>query len=319
MTDLEQATRDAVDWLLLLERLPPEDAAHASFRQWLEQLPVHQVAWQRVNGVLAAPLADLRGSGQLPMAARALRSGAQVSRRRLVGGGLAGLLLALGGAAWLNRLAPLDQLFADLRTGTGERRSFSLDDGSRVTLDARSAVDVRSVGTVRELYLKAGAMLLQAAAQAGEPMTVRCRDGRLQCSGATLVLRQQQAATVLGVQQGCVLLTTGLGDSQLLQAGQVVRFDRQRITAQAASLWSRSTWAQGYLEVRDEALGEVVEALRPYRAGLLRISPQASRLRVYGSFPLAEVERTLLALAQTLPIEVASSGFWLTRIEMKNA
>ncbi|PYB76755.1 MULTISPECIES: FecR domain-containing protein [Pseudomonas] len=319
MTDLEQATRDAVDWLLLLERLPPEDAAHASFRHWLAQLPVHQVAWQRVNGVLAAPVADLRCSGQLPMAARALRSGAQVSRRRLVGGGLAGLLLTLGGGAWLNRLAPLDQLFADLRTGTGERRSFTLDDGSRGTLDARSAVDVRLAGTQRELYLEAGALLLHAVAQAGRPMTVRCRDGQLQCNDATLLLRQQQEATVLSVQQGSVLLTAGQGDNRLLQAGQVVRFDRQRIDAQAASLWSRSTWAQGYLEVRDEPLGEVLEALRPYRAGLLRISPQAARLRVYGSFPLADVERTLLALAQTLPIEVSNTGFWLTRIEMKNA
>jgi transmembrane sensor len=318
MTDLEQATRDAVDWLLLLERLPPEDAAHASFRQWLVQLPVHQLAWQRVNGVLAAPLADLRSSGQLPMAARALRSGAQVSRRRLVGGGLAGLLLALGGGAWLNRLTPLDQLFADLRTGTGEQRSFTLDDASRVTLDARSALDVRSAGALRELYLQAGAVLLQAAAQA-QPLTIGCRDGRVRCSGATLLLRQQQEATVLSVQQGAVLLTTGQGDSQVVQAGQAVRFDSQRITEQAPSLWSRSTWAQGYLEVRDEPLGEVVEALRPYRAGLLRISPQASRLRVYGSFPLADVQRTLLALAQTLPIEVSNSGFWLTRIEMQNA
>ena len=319
MKDLEQATRDAVDWLLLLERLPPEDAAHASFRQWLAQLPVHQVAWQRVSGVLAAPVADLRCSGQLPAAARALRSGAQVSRRRLVGGGLAGLLLALGGGAWLNRLAPLDQLFADLRTGTGERRSFTLDDGSQVTLDARSAVDVRLAGPQRALYLEAGALLLHAVAQTSRPMTVRCRDGQLQCNDATLLLRQQQEATVLSVQHGCVLLTAGQGDSRLLEAGQVVRFDGQRITEQTASLWSRMTWAQGYLDVRDEPLGEVVEALRPYRAGLLRISSQASRLRVYGSFPLGEVERTLLALAQTLPIEVSSSGFWLTRIEMKNA
>lgn len=318
MTDIEQATRDAVDWLLLLERLPPEDAAHASFRQWLMQMPVHQVAWQRVNGVLAAPVSDLRASGQLPVAARALRGSGQVSRRRFMEGGAAGLLLALGAAAWLDRLAPLDQMLADLRTGTGERRSFTLDEGSRVELDARSAVDLRMASGQRELNLVAGAMLLQVAELAGQPMMVRCRDGQLQCNGATLLLRQQQDATLLSVQQGSVLLSTAQGDSQAVQAGQVVRFDRQAIHAQAASLWSRSTWTQGHLDVRDEALGEVIEALRPYRAGLLRISPEAARLRVYGSFPLAEVDRTLQALAETLPIKVAHSGFWLTRIDQQN-
>ncbi|MCE1114717.1 FecR domain-containing protein [Pseudomonas sp. NMI795_08] len=318
MNSHEQATRDAVDWLLLLERLPPDDAAHASFRQWLAQGPAHVAAWQRVNGVLAAPLADLQASGQLPMAARALLSSPQLSRRRLMGGGLAGLLLAAGGVAWLNRLMPVDQLFADLRTGTGECRSFVLGDGSRVALDARSAVDVRVSGSQRELHLKAGGIVLQVAQQQALPMIVRCRDGRLQCSDATLLLRQQQATTVLSVQQGSVLLSTAQGDSLAVQAGQVVRFDGEGIQPQAASLWSRSTWTQGHLDVRDEPLGDVVEALRPYRGGLLRISPQAARLRVYGSFPLAQVERTLQALAETLPVEVSHSGFWLTRIELQN-
>lgn len=313
MSALEQATRDAVDWLLLLERVPPEDAAHARFRQWLTQQPEHPIAWQRVNGVLAAPLSELQSCGQLPMAVRALRRGAQVSRRGVLGGGVAGLLLALGGAAWLNRLTPVGQLFADLHTGTGEHRHFTLADGSLMELDARSAVDVEAQ---RDLYLKAGAMLLSAT-QGGQPMRVRCRDGELRCDGAILLLRQLHDASVLGVQQGTVLLRTAQGASQVLGTGQVVRFGPWGIERQPASMWSRSTWTQGHLDVRDEPLGDVVEALRPYRAGLLRVSPQAAQLRVYGSFPLAEVDRTLQALAETLPIEVSHSGFWLTSIDVQ--
>ncbi|CAM3759448.1 Protein FecR [Pseudomonas reidholzensis] len=318
MSALEQATRDAVDWLLLLERLPPDDAAHAGFRQWLAQAPAHQAAWQRVNGVLAAPLADLQATGQVQLAGRALRQSAQLSRRRLVGGGLAAVLLTLGSATWVNRLTPLEQLFADLRTGTGERRRVTLADGSRLQLDARSAVDVRLDDTARQLNLLAGAMLLTAADLPARPMILRCRDGQLQCNGATLLLRQQPDATLLSVQQGRVLLAAGQGASVEVEAGQVLRFDGRGVQPQAVSLWSRSTWTQGHLDVRDEPLGEVVEALRAYHAGLLRISPQAAQLRVYGSFPLGEVERTLQALAETLPISVERRGFWLTRIELQN-
>ncbi|HDS1736498.1 MULTISPECIES: FecR domain-containing protein [Pseudomonas] len=318
MSALEQATRDAVDWLLLLERLPAEDAAHAGFRQWLAQAPVHQAAWQRVNGLMAAPLADLQTTGQLHLAGRALRQSAQLSRRRVLGGGLAAVLLTLGSAAWVNRLMPLEHAFADLRTGTGERRRFTLADGSRVQLDARSALDVHLDASSRQLKLLTGAMLLEAADAPAQPMRVRCRDGLLQCNGATLLLRQQAAATLLSVQRGRVLLAAGQGASFEVQAGQVVRFDRQGVAAQAVSLWSRSTWTEGHLDVRDEPLGDVVEALRAYHPGLLRISPQAARLRVYGSFPLGEVDRTLQALAETLPITLQRSGFWLTRIEVHN-
>ncbi|MFC3217208.1 hypothetical protein [Comamonas sp. JC664] len=52
--------------------------------------------------------------------------------------------LALGGigvatALVADRLTPLGQLMADWHTGTGERREFTLADGTTVLLDARSA------------------------------------------------------------------------------------------------------------------------------------------------------------------------------------
>ncbi|MNF09808.1 fec operon regulator FecR [compost metagenome] len=56
------------------------------------------------------------------------------------------------------------------------------------------------------------------------------------------------------------------------------------------------------------ALGEVIDALRPYRDGVLRISEAAAKLRVFGVFPLDDSERSLQSLAQVLPITLSRYG-----------
>ncbi|MCS5514721.1 hypothetical protein NWF32_01095 [Pseudomonas qingdaonensis] len=67
-------------------------------------------------------------------------------------------------------------------------------------------------------------------------------------------------------------------------------------------------WMEGRLEVDDASLGSVIDALRPYRYGVLRVSPAAAQLRVFGVFPLDDSDRALQSLAQVLPISVEAFG-----------
>jgi transmembrane sensor len=69
--------------------------------------------------------------------------------------------------------------------------------------------------------------------------------------------------------------------------------------------------------VHDRPLQDVVDALRPYQPGVLRISLQAARLRVTGSFPLDDSERTLAALARSLPIAVQRRTGWWVSIDLR--
>jgi transmembrane sensor len=66
--------------------------------------------------------------------------------------------------------------------------------------------------------------------------------------------------------------------------------------------------------VLDESLEQVVDALRPYHRGFLRVAPQVRGLRVQGVFPIDDPDRTLNALAETLPIRVDHYSPWLTLI-----
>ncbi|PWB32415.1 iron dicitrate transport regulator FecR [Pseudomonas sp. SDI] len=321
-TALDHATHEAVDWLLKLEGQAPGSPTRQAFERWLGSNPAHARAWTQVNGLLGAPLADLheaeqRHPGQLAAASRALRGLPSPSRRKVLGGGLAMVLLGLGGAGIAQRVTPLGGLLADLHTATGERRSVILSDGSRLHLNARSAVDLRFDGRSRRILLRDGELQVDVVADPARPFIVETHDGRVQALGTRFSVSQQSAASCVAVQQHSVLLTTNSGRSQQVDSGQAFRFDSQHIAALAPSMRTRAAWRDGRIDVRDEPLGELVEALRPYRAGLLRISPQAAQVRVYGSFLLDDSARTLQSLAETLPIRVERFGPWLTRIDLK--
>ncbi|MEG0964951.1 MAG: FecR family protein [Pseudomonas sp.] len=318
---VDRATHEAVGWLLKLEEVPAQSREQRAFEHWLQQCPSHQAAWQRVNALLEGPLADLhqaeqRNPGQLAMASRSLRAQPSPSRRKVLGGGLAMILLGLGSAGLVHRRTPLGDLLADLHTGTGERRAVTLSDGSRLRLNARTAVDLRFTASQRLLVLRDGELQVDVVAETDRPFIVSTRQGQVQALGTRFTVRQDEQQSLVAVQEHAVLVTTGNATAQRVEAGQAFAFDGLRSVAVAPSLRTRASWTDGRVDVRDEPLGDLIEALRPYRAGLLRISPQAARIRVYGSFPLDDSERTLVSLSETLPIRVDSFGGWLTRIDL---
>lgn len=314
----EQVLHDAIDWMLRLEHLPASDPAHQAFEQWHQHCPEHRAAWQKVNGVLETAFADLQGlPGQAQVASRALRAVPDPSRRNLLGKGLALLLLGAGGVSVLNRLAPVADLLADARTATGERKSLLLADGSRLSLNARSAADIRFDARQRRVVLRAGELQVQVAPDSARPLIVATAYGEVRALGTRFMVRQEYERCLVSVQQHSVLLSTPDGSIRRVEAGQAFGFDRRGSVAVAPSMRTRDDWVQGRIEVRDEPLGELVEALRPYYGGLLRVSPQAAQVRVFGTFLVDDIERTLASLSETLPIRVDTLGFWLTRIDVK--
>lgn len=318
----DRATREAVDWLLRLESAQAGDAHTQAFERWLAQGAAQASAWQRVNALFSAPLANLaaveaRSPGQLQLASHTL--GQPVARRRLLSGGLAALLLSAAGLSLGNRATPLAQLLADLHTATGQRLDRSLPDGSHLQLDARSAADCLFNLGQRTIRLREGALHLRVAAGADRPLTLECRDGRLHCQDGQLVLRQLHNSSLLSVIAGQVRVQSRATAAQWVEAGQVLRFNHHASALEAPSIWSRAYWIDGRAELRDEPLGELVEVLRPYHAGWLRISPEAARLRTYGSFPLDDLPRTLKALEETLPVRIQQAAGWFVHIDLNNA
>ena len=237
--------------------------------------------------------------------------------RRYVLRAMAGLSV-LGGSLWFAASSDTGQaLTADLRTGTGERRSLTLADGSRLALNADSAVDLAFSGSHRLVRLRRGGLVVQVAADPSRPFIVRSAQGDVRALGTRFLVEQLADATRVVVLEHAVRASLPNGTELDLAEGQAALLHAQRIEPLTAGQAYRADWVQGHLSVLDEPLALVIDALRPYRPGFVRVSPQVRNLRVQGVFPLDDSERTLAALEETMPISVKRYGAWLTLIEAR--
>lgn len=97
---LDATTQTAIDWLLRLESGHACPSQRQVFKAWLADNPEHLAAWQRVAGVLKAPVATLHNvsqpdSGQLEAAQQALLGRPCTVHKKMLQGGLFLLLLSL--------------------------------------------------------------------------------------------------------------------------------------------------------------------------------------------------------------------------------
>ncbi|MHC6224076.1 DUF4880 domain-containing protein [Pseudomonas sp. X10] len=308
--DQERLIEQATHWIVLLRSGSASEADHQAFQTWRAQDPRHEQLCQRLETTLSVfqvPKAQGIGGAVLQ---RTLA--APSGRRKFIQGALLGAGVALGAGWGLNNplLAPM-QLGADISTGTGQRQRIALQDGSQLTMNAESAADVRFDDQWRLLKWRGGEGLIEIAGDS-RPFRVQTRAGSISAQVSRLLLHERGASCRVSALSAELELINQQGDGLLLQAGQSVTFDRFRFGAVQALSSTEGAWVDGLLEVRDSPLAEVIDALRPYRRGVLRVDPDIAGLRVSGLFRLDDSDIVLEALSRTLPIRVTRhSDYWV--------
>ncbi len=312
------ALEQAVDWMLLLRsgKATPQDRVACD--AWRTSDVEHERAWQSAATHIDGPFErlqsiDSRMPGQIDGARRALLV---PRRRRQFIGELLGLsAVALGAAAVTHRLTPLDGLTADLRAGTGERRSFTLNDGSTVWLNARSSANVSMDGPLRRLWLQAGDVLADISPIPGRLFRIDMDGPAVEAARGRVLVRRHGPRIVSAALTHDAILHLPGGSALPLVPGQGVMLEDGRLHSTPVQADASAAWVDGRLEVSDQPLSDVIAELRLYSPGFLRVSPEAGALRVHGSFPLDDTDAVLTALAETLPIRIRRAGALWVMIE----
>lgn len=308
----DRALNEAVEWLIRHEAAPLKDADLHAFEGWMYADAMHQAAWHRVNTAMAVPLSTVRNlQAQIPNVhvQAAMQALFHKRRRRVLKGALAVGSIAVTAGLVVERLTPLDQLMANLRTGTGERREFTLTDGTVVLLDARSAADVRYASGGLELLQRAGAILVKHAST--RALSVRTQDGQVYMEAGQLMSRVYADRTEVVAMEGVASVTLKERSPIFLSAGEGASFNAQRLNPLLGNPLDRTSWQQGMLAVDSWPLADVATALQAYFSGFIRVAPSVADLPVFGIFRL-DVQELLDTLVQTLPIRVRRLGPWIS-------
>nr|WP_269137529.1 FecR domain-containing protein [Pseudomonas sp. PGPR40] len=307
------AVEEAIEWTACMRSGEVQADEQKAFEAWIAN-PANALAWERVQVHLGATFLPLaRGSDSK---VRRVLQTPDPQRRRLLRGAL-----VLGGvgvsATLLGRQSTLfTNIVADLSTTTAQRRDFNLSDGSKLVLDARSAVDIDFTASQRNLVLRKGKLVIEVSDDP-RPLVVHTLHGFARSSAARFMVSLQGDTTHVWAMHSSLCVGRFDGQCSLLKSGVGARLNSEGIQPLAANRKGEISWESGRLSVDDWSLGEVIEALQPYRRGVLRIDPAAAQLRVSGLFSLDNSERALASLEQILPVRIEQYlGFW-TRIELR--
>ncbi|MGE0642269.1 MAG: FecR domain-containing protein [Nitrospira sp.] len=301
---------EATEWFARLRSENCSDEERRLFESWRSRAPEHAAAYEQVMALWSDPA--LRSAAtQAAALSRPFESTNPVARRVpfqvkpfALAATIAGVLILIG----LGMDLPL-RLASDYHTSTGERQVVQLSDGSVVTMNTRSAIGMAYDDRNRRVDLLAGEAFFQVAPDAQKAFVVSSYGITTRAVGTEFLVRHQADGIQVTVTEGVVELApahSGWAPIHVAAGKQIVVSTRGPEPARDVDVNRVTSWLRGRLVVEDARLGDVIEELRRYHSGTIQVwNRSVNEIRVSGSYNLADPMAVLLALTETLPVQMA--------------
>lgn len=302
----------AASWWQMFEDGEATAADHREFADWtsrsrehveayLEVALLHKalkaptVRWpdtsaeQLIREARAAPPEPVQLQPHAPSAPPRLESRPPRWRFALAAAATAIFAFIGGGVLWM-----LGQT-RQYETAMGEQRKVMLCDGTRVTLNTASRIEVRLRTSCRNVRLVHGEALFEVAQDARRPFDVNAGNATVRALGTQFNVDTRAQQTTITVVEGRVAFVSG-------QVPVLVAGDRLVVTAAGAATISHGVnvdaalaWTRKQLVFERRPLGEVAEEFNRYNRGRIVIESESLRAEeVTGTFqsnnPAAFVE-----------------------------
>jgi transmembrane sensor len=294
---------------------------------WLAKSPEHVAAyesieqtWSQLNSAAAAPqILQLRHESAMRLThktaatLRPLRWTLAAALILLSLGGALWILLPNGGfslssLAWLNSETqkPIVRTYA---TKTGDRLTIALEDGSQVTLNTETQLDVAFTKTSRTVSLSRGQALFEVAKDKSRPFAVRTENRRFVAVGTAFdvhIETGQIKVTMLegtvhaeSLEPGSLILATVTAGEQLITGAhaqeRVRRVDPERETS----------WRRGQIIFDNTPLGAAIEELNRYSSTHIELADsKLAELRLSGTFATGSTSTFVEAVTAYFPIQI---------------
>lgn len=301
-----QIDAEAAGWAARLDRGPLSAVDQIALQAWLHGDARALGAFGRMRAlVLSSERARALGRDFDPAA---FDRAPRLSRRRVlqVGGAIAATALIGAGGAW-----QFLRMRGRFMTGKGETKVIALKDGSVVTLNTASEIQVRYSDAVRAVELVRGEALFDVARNKARPFVVGAGDTSVRAVGTSFTVRHLDASPVQ------VLVREGVVEVFKPAASQVLPV---RVTANtlavapqdgseaiaaravpAAQLHRQLAWQDGHIAFEGETLAEAAAEFSRYSDTRIIVDdPGLAKEEIAGLFKATDP----VGFAQTIAISL---------------
>jgi transmembrane sensor len=338
-TDMESTTsilEQASHWWELLHSESATSADHREFGDWVARSPERVEAYLQTARLVQAlkspqlhwpstpPEVLIREAKASPKAVLPFSPGRAaappVDRRgarhfnRFAWGAAAVMLLGVGAALFIRERPQ------EFKTELGEQRSILLDDGSRVTLNTASTIEVNLHKGRRWVQLVKGEALFEVAHDAARPFEVRAGNAVIGDVGTQFNVDMRSNSTTVTVVEGQVAVnsagpgesadaqTPHLGSESLSPALILGASDRVVVTPSGLgtpqhgiNVAAAVVWTHRQLMFEHRPLSEIAEEFNRYNKDRIDIeSPELERQEVTGVFE-AKDPASFVAFLSSIP------------------
>lgn len=328
--ELISISEQAAHWWVVFRGGEASPVERQEFAQWIVRAPERVEAYLRVARVHAAlSRTDLRwpktpavalirdalASPQDPTPLPIQRIRPEKPRNRrpaLVGLGLVASLLLAVGVGWRVLSGP-----EQFQTKFGEQLSVLLGDGSRVTLNTDSKIEVRLQADRRVIHLVQGEALFDVAHDAKRPFDVHVGKMILRDVGTRFDVDQRRAHTVVTVMEGQVrIIAAGSPGGSDAKLPELSATDRAIIDNEGSiklehgvKLGEAVAWTRRSVVFHRRPMGEVADEFNRYNHEHIEIrSPALQALEITGTFRADDLASFLAYIADIPGVHVAKDG-----------
>ncbi|QDE28923.1 FecR family protein [Paremcibacter congregatus] len=340
MTNLDSKTNELNDlaafWYSRIESGMITGAEKKEFESWISEDGDHEKAFREMAGITgqAFALSDLLRThhdlektllGQDVLDAAVLvkaHQGKQIRGRMLnVFARVAAALLVVLGSIWLwdgGFWGPTTERY---NTAVGEQKKILLKDGSVLTLNTNSEIEVAMTESVRRLHLKRGEVYFDVAKDKNRPFEVAVSNAYVKAVGTAFNIKQAGPQVAVLVTEGEVEVRSNFAaqndshstrvikpTTEILVAGDQLVFGAEK--AQKVKLeeeWvSRETlWREGRIILDEKSLLEIAREIQPYiKERIVIADEEVAAFKAGGVFKLGEMGSFFNALEEALPVQV---------------
>ena len=344
---------EALAWIAQLNGDDISEKDLAAFREWVNRSPAHQKEirelseiWSGLN-ILTVMDEPIRKADKVSKQLRKNRARQHWKRRLILPASVGALALS---AIFIYPLVMTSETTPSsyeasvnvplvFKTAKGEHQTHTLEDGSIITLNTDSRIEVDYTNGQRNIRLLRGEALFSVAHDEQRPFLVFANDGIVRAVGTEFSVHITDAVMEVIVSEGSVELSTlkptkpatsvttkasssatKVASLGIIRAGHTAQIKNSQASIANVSedaIDAELSWRVGRLDFTGEGLEEAIEEYTRYSdLNMIITDPKLKDIHVGGSFPIGETDLFLRYLEVSFGIKVekaADSRIYLSK------